>query len=262
MDTREMAAILPQLDPAFERGAWLLHCGSEYLNDAMLKFVSLSAPDCIACTCTVMDIFAGKTLRYERSKGQRGFCMWFGKHPLSLGSEVAWAAVIHEAGHYLNDRHPSRDEPDEGKAIADWWGTWKAEDNSHGDNWRRACAHLVFRAMRLGLKVNSTALFEQFGGIEFMTGLRAELVSRADEPIERILFGPPSANGSQLEPATRSGTPRKPQKWPKTAWLGEPVLMHRDGSIEVLPDLSGKGGERFPSIEAFRARNRKRSQVA
>jgi hypothetical protein len=258
MDTREMESLLPQLDPAFERGAWLLHCTSPYLTDNLRQLVALTAPDCIACTNTVFDIVAGDSLRYERSKGQRGFAMYFGEHPAMLGPAVAWAAVIHEAAHYLTDRHPSRDQPDEGKAIKDWWGSWSKED-SHTPDWKCVCAHLAFRAMRLGVDVNVTALFQDYGGTDFLAGLRSELVSRADEPIEQILSGGHRATVAQSQAQTTAREPRSTEsRWPKVMMMGEPVMLHKNGEVETMPDLLGRGGKRFASIVEFRKRGRRK----
>jgi hypothetical protein len=252
-----MESLLPQLDPAFERGAWLLHCTSPYLTDNLRQLVALTAPDCIACTNTVFDIVAGDSLRYERSKGQRGFAMYFGEHPAMLGPAVAWAAVIHEAAHYLTDRHPSRDEADEGRAIKDWWGTWSNRD-SHNTDWQRACAHLAFRAMRLGVDVNVTALFQDYGGTEFLSGLRSELVSRADEPIEQILSGGHRATATATVATPTARRPRS-KRFPYMASMGgEPVRMHADGSIETFARLDGTGAKRFASIVEFRKRGRRK----
>jgi hypothetical protein len=203
--TREAKDLLPQLDPAFERGVAVLHTGSDYIDARFLQLMSMLTPGgAYASTCTVLDIFAGKSLRYERSAGQRGFCMFFNTHPLSLGSEMAWAAIIHEAGHYLTDRHPSRDEPDEKKALRDWWGSWGGDNGGHDNQWRRACAHLSYRAAAIGgIAVDVTSLFEDHGGSAVMQGLRSELVSRIDEPIESILSYERVRGANHSSPAGR-----------------------------------------------------------
>ena len=240
----EAKELLPQLDPAFERGAWLLHCGSPFLTDKFNQFVRAFSGDAIACTCSVLDVFAGDSLRYERNPGQRAFCMFFGQHPLSLGRKIAWTAIAHEAAHFLTDQSRARDLVDEDEAIKLWWSELGGY-GEHNHAWCRAAMHLAYRAMTHGVPVAVDELLASAGFDEcFMAGLRDELVSRADEPIENILA---SSDRAQA-PAGR-----RPRKFPRVELIaGAPMMAFADGSVETIPDLRGEGGgERFAHPREF-----------
>jgi len=239
----EAKQVLPQLEPAFERGAWLLHCGQSHLTDKFNQFVRAFSGDSIACTCSVLDILAGYSLRYERNPGQRGFCAYL-QHPLALGLKIAWTAITHEGAHFLTDRSRARDLADEDEAIKLWWSEMGGY-GEHNHAWCRAAMHLSYRAMTLGVPVAVDELLASAGLEEsFLAGLRDELVSRADEPIENILA---SSDRAQA-PAGR-----RPRKFPRVELIaGAPMMAFADGHFETFADLRGEGGgERFAHPREF-----------
>lgn len=154
--------LLPKLDPAFKRGAFILHHGSPYLTGEFWRLVhGITEPGTIACYSPILDVLAADSLRYHREPGQRCFCMFMraSTHDFNL----VLAAAIHEGAHYLTDRHQSRDEPDQAKAIANWWKNRPRDINSHSRSWLRGVVHLWHRACRLGCELPlSTFGLEQY----------------------------------------------------------------------------------------------------
>jgi hypothetical protein len=245
----EIKTVLPQLDAAFERGVWPLHCGSPHLTSGFRQLMELYTSDAtIACTCTVMDCLAAESLRYERDRGQRGFAMYFAEHPSALGREIAWTAAIHEGAHYLTDRSPSRDESDEAKAVRDWWASWSC-GTEHGRDWARAAMHLSYRALSCGVPVRTSELLTSAGlDDKFTAELRSELVSRVDEPIESILAGGGQPERRAATSTQQAGEPRA-NRGPRLYMTRYgPVRSFPDGTVETAASLDGRySAQRFES---------------
>lgn len=245
----EAESLLPQLDPAFERGCWLLHPARQYLSPAFHRAIdALTDTDTIACYASILDCMAGDSLRYVRNTGQRGFCMYFCHHPAALGRRIAVTAAVHEGAHFITDQHPSRDEPNEEKAIADWWAN-PPSDKGHSREWATAAMHLAYRAMQLGAPVAVDELLASAGlSNSFITDLRGELVGRADEPIEVIL-----GSGSRQSPQAANGAKRRRKPYFPHTEFGYYGVITRfaDGSVEQPGDLDGNPPRRFGSYDEF-----------
>ena len=185
---------LPRMDADFERGVAILHCGSTYIDESFMRLMDvMTSNETIACTASVMDILAGQSLRYERTAGQRRFAMYFKQHPLALGSRKAWVAVVHEAGHHLEDTSPARDMVDESAAVKHWWKSPRDGSAHHGRRWVRAVAHLSYRlAVIANIAVDAELLLGQYGPATAITqSLRAE-VRQVGTPIRAVLATEPS----------------------------------------------------------------------
>lgn len=233
------------------------------LGELEHNFVFGHTESTLAFTAPVADLMFSKGyLKYEW-RG-RGFCCVFRRSPLTLGSTATLGVMVHEAGHYVADcNRPERDDPDFDRAGKVFWASLRTDAEMHNHRWLRATVHLWHRACRLGYEIpfSNVLKLEQYGySRQDFAPLLDEVSQREGESIESIL-------GTGVAISQASPIAAQPQlkstRWPKIQLMaGGPMLLHSDGSVETPPTLSGRRGERFPSVAAYVQSIRERELVA
>lgn len=243
---REVEQLLPHLDPAFERGAVILHTGSEYLTSAFRNYVfSVVDDNVIACYSSIMDIQSRPCRPYDSLPTGRFFATFMraSAHDVNL----TLAAAIHEGAHYLTDRNPARDEPDQKKAPALWWQYRDPHAGSHDRDWLKCVVSLWHRACRFGYEVPlSTFMLDQYDyGAKDWGPLLDEASDHEATPLESLVRRKAKATSTPTQEAPEgrkslvgresiAGRMRRhglPQSL--TAWAGGKLFEIRNGEARL-----------------------------